>query len=97
MAKIARFYSFDSDSMILVPGTDPAQILTDAAGELDDDEEITTPLDDVEVEWWRTSPCHPNSCGEGPHRIHYHPTRGRSRGGFQAAALEIGFREEPRG
>ena len=97
MAEIARFHSFDGDNLILLPGTDPAQILAAAAGELDDEEEIVTRLEDVRVEWWRTSPCHPNSCGEGPHWIHYHPTRGRSRGGFQGAALEIGFREVPGG
>ena len=97
MAEIARIYTFDGDDMILIPGTDPEQIRQTAAGELDDDEVILTPLDEVRVRWWRTSPCHPNSCGEGPHRIHYDPTSGRTRGGFQAAALMVGYRdEEPR-
>lgn len=95
MAEIARFHSFDGDSYLLVPGTDPAQILTEAAGEIDDDEVILTPPDEITVEWWRTSPCHPNSCGEGPHNIHYTPTSGRpTRGGFQAAALALGYRAD---
>lgn len=93
MAKIARIYSWDGDDQLIVPGTDPQKILTDAAREIDDDMVILTPLESVRVEWWRTSPCHPNSCGLGPHTVHYERTPGKTRGGFQAAALDITHRD----
>ena len=94
MAEIARFYTWDRDEVILVPGITVEDVLKGAAGELDDDEVILTPSDEVSIDWWRTVPCHPTSCDEGPHRIHYIQTRGPSRGGFQAAAVEVALREE---
>lgn len=92
MPEITRFCSFDGDE-ILVPGTDPATILAAAVAEVDDDEEVLATVDDVRVEWWRTIPCSPTFCDEGPHRIHYIPTRERTRGGFQAAALPVAIRD----
>jgi hypothetical protein len=88
-AKIARIYGEDIGHVLVVPGTSPEQILKDAAGELDDGEKIFTALEDVRVRWWRVSPCHPNSC-DGGHRTHYEDWHGKTRGGFQAAGIEIG-------
>ena len=90
-AKIARIWNEDIGDILVVPGTDPEQILKDAAGELDDGEKVITPLEDVKVRWWRVSPCHPNSCHNGGgHRTHYEDWHGKTRGGFQAAGVEIG-------
>ena len=94
MAEIARFYTRDGDELILVPGITVEEVLKGAAACLDDDEVILTPSDEVSIGWWRTVPCHPNNCGEGPHRIRYIQTRGPSRGGFQAAAVEVALRDE---
>ena len=94
-AKIARIYCEDIGEVLVVPGTDPTQILKDAAGELDTGEKIYTALEDVKVRWWRVSPCHPNSCyNGGGHRTHYEDWHGRTRGSFQAAGLEIGPDDE---
>ena len=90
-AKIARIYDDDRGPMLVVPGTDPEQILKDAAAELDDGEKIYTALEDVVVRWWRVSPCHENSCWDGGgHRAHYEDWHGKTRGSFQAAGIEIG-------
>ena len=95
MAEIARFHTWDGDESLLVPGTDPWRILADAVGELDEDEVILTPPDEVDVRWWRTAPCHPRMCDEAPHRTHYLPTADRTRGGFQAARLDVGYPDDP--
>lgn len=92
-AKITRIWNEDIGDVLVVPGTDPAQILKDAAAELNDGERIVTTLEEVRVRWWRVSPCHPNSCG-GKHHAHYEDWHGRTRGSFQAAGLEIAIGEE---
>jgi hypothetical protein len=94
-AKIARIWNEDIGDILVVPGTDPEQILKDAAGELDDGEKILTAVEDVKVRWWRVSPCHPNSCSEGGgHRTHYEDNHGKTRGSFQAAGIEISTDDE---
>lgn len=91
-AKITRIYSEDYGEMLVVPGTDPEQILKDAAGELNTGEKLYTALEDVEVRWWRVSPCHENSCWDGGgHTAHWNRTPRKTRGGFQAAGIEIGY------
>lgn len=90
-AKITRIYDRDGGEVLVVPGTEPAQILKDAAGELDTGEKIYAALENVKVGWWRVSPCHENSCWEGGgHTAHWNETPRLTRGGFQAAGIEIG-------
>lgn len=82
----------DGSSALIVPGTEPEQIMTAAMGELDTDELIHTSIEDVEVGWWRVNPCHPSSCYEtGGHNGHWVPTLRQTRGGFQAAAISVGY------
>lgn len=89
-AKIARIWNEDIGDVLVVPGTNPEQILKDAAAELDDDEKVLTTIEEVKVRWWRVSPCHPNSCGSGgKHHAHYEDHHGRTRGSFQAAGIEF--------
>jgi hypothetical protein len=94
-AQIARIYNPDIGELLVVPGTDPEQILKDAAGEIEDGEKVFTSFDEVKVRWWRVSPCHPNSCGEGGgHQAHYEDHHGRTRGSFQAAGIVIGSSDD---
>jgi len=90
-AQIARI-DMDGDTALIVPGTDPEQIMAAAIGELDTDELIHTSIEDIEVTWWRVNPCHPSSCYDmGGHVGHWAPTARRTRGGFQAAAISVGY------
>lgn len=90
-ARIMRL-DCEGEQQIFVPGTDPAEILAAAAGELDTDEEIFTQLDDVKVGWWRVNPCSPENCwDDGRHHGHWTQTGRQTRGGFQGAAVTVGF------
>lgn len=92
MTEITRIWNEDIGDVLVVPGSDPGQILKDAAGELEDGEKIFTALEDVRVRWWRVTPCHPNSCGDGGgHRAHYEDHHGRTRGSWLAAGVEVGY------
>ena len=93
-AKITRITRFDSGgAALIVPGTSVEEILAAAAGELDDGEQITTAAEDVEIGWWRTTPCNENSCPEmGGHMAHWTSTGNRqTRGGFLAAQVDIEY------
>jgi hypothetical protein len=92
-AKITRLDSYDDGPALFVPGTDPTQILEDAQGELDTDEEIVP--GDIRVGWYRVNPCTPYFCEDGGgHTGHWTPTPGKTRGGFQGAIVYVRHREE---
>lgn len=93
-AKVTRLSAPD-DETLFVPGNDPAEILATAQAEIEDHEEVITALDDIKVSWWRVNPCRPGNCYDGGgHNGHWTPTSGRTRGGFQGATVEVGYRED---
>lgn len=78
----------DGETLYMVRGTDPAEILTVAVAEADsDDMVVTTELGDVAIVSIRAMPCRPERCEE-KHSVHYVPTREGSRGSFRGAFLE---------
>ena len=93
MAKIARIYDWDEGETLVVPGTDPAQILADGLAAIEEDEVLLTELEEIRVAWWRVLPCR-KPCDEGYHGAHWAETSGPTRGGFQAAGLLIGQQED---
>lgn len=96
MAKVTQIYGWDDSEYLIVPakpGTETAEILATVRRELDDGYVVLDDPDDVRIEWWRVNPCHPNSCGEGPHKGHWTQTANQTRGGFTAAQIRVGWSE----
>lgn len=96
--KVNRIVDWDEgDSLIVRGSTDPNEILAaarDELGSIDDGMVVTTTRDQVRVNWWRVNPCREGYNCDERHLGHFTEVGRKTRGGFLAAEIHIGWPEE---